>query len=94
MQQVEKIPDIFRKANMEIKTIDVVMTKNPFLNKQELVEWFIGTLSANWDVPPEKRQVFFEDLADKHITAHEHMWESGLVYFEFPKVDIIAYKKR
>lgn len=90
MQQIDKIPEIFAKTQLELKTCELVMTKNPFLNKQELIEWFIGTMSANWNIPSAKRQDFFEDLADRHIAANQNRWTSGLVYLEIPRVNIVA----
>ena len=94
MQKAESIPKMLNSAGFDVESCNVVMTHNPFLNKQELVDWYIGTLSANWDVPVEKRAAFFHDLADKHISLEQHKWTSGLVYQDFPRIDIIAKPKK
>jgi hypothetical protein len=59
-----------------------------------MIDWFEGTLAANWDIPSAGRRKFFSDLAERYLTYRpEERDDDGFVYFSLKRIDFMAIPK-
>lgn len=87
----EKIREFLTEAGFSILHLEVVSTRNPFASKKELIDWFEGTLSANWNIPKEDRRQFFTDVANRYLEyVPDDVGSDGVVYFSISRVDFVA----
>lgn len=78
-----------------LKPVSVIPlhTSTAFFNKQELVEWMIGTVTANWQVPLEKADAFFNDLVDRMAELDSDVIDkSGAYNMHSSRLEVIAIK--
>jgi|GEM_PF-1695275 len=91
MRDPNKARQLFADAGFHLDYFQVIDTRTPFSTKKEMVDWFEGTLSANWDIPSEGRRDFFSDLADRYLIYRpQDIGEDGFVYFSLKKIDLVA----
>jgi trans-aconitate 2-methyltransferase len=91
MRDPDKVHQIFKDSGFEIMSFKVVDTRNAFSTKKEMIDWFEGTLSANWHIPIESRREFFEDLANRYLAYRPQDAENdGFVYFRLKRIDLVA----
>lgn len=78
-------------AGLEPISVTSFHTPTAFFNKHELVEWMIGTLTANWQVPLEKAEVFFNDLVDRMAELDSDVIDqSGAYNMKLSRIEVIA----
>ena len=66
-------------------------TPTAFFNKQELVDWMIGTTTANWNIPIEKADAFFSDVVDRMAELDDDViGESGVYHMKLSRIEVIA----
>lgn len=91
MRDPSKIRQIFDDAGFDIEHFQVIDTRNSFSTKEEMTDWFEGTLTANWDIPLEGRRDFFSNLTDLYLMYRpQDKDEDGFVYFTIKRVDLLA----
>ena len=87
--------EILEEAGFEVLYSKPIECRFPFSSKKELVDWFEGTLSANWKIPAESRRDFFESLTDRYLSENpSEMDEDGFVYFYIKRLDVVARSKK
>lgn len=95
MRDPVRARELFEKVGFKFDYFKVVESRFPFSTKEELTDWFEGTLSANWSIPKERRREFFVELTDRYL---EYMPEDngadGCVYFTLKRIDLVASLKR
>lgn len=95
MRDPEKIQQILKDAGFDVEYFQVREERSPFNSKEELVDWFEGTCTANWNIPSEEQRDFFSGLTDRLLTYRpQDQDEDGFVYFYLKYVDIIATPKK
>ena len=52
----------FEDAGFKLEHFELVHTRTPYSSKEELIDWFEGTLTANWNIPEEGRRQFLSTL--------------------------------
>jgi len=78
-------------AGLEPISIVPFHTPTAFFNRQELVEWMIGTVTANWKIPLEKAEAFFGDVIDRMAELDDDViQESGAYYMKLSHLEVIA----
>ena len=93
-QNPEKIQGVFSGAGFEVTSFKVVDTRFPFSSKEEMIDWFEGTLTANWNIPQKERRAFFTALADRYLKLRsQDIGDDGFVYFSLKKIDLVAIPK-
>lgn len=91
MRDPSKIHQIFKDVGLVIGHFQVINTRNSFATKEEMTDWFEGTLTGNWNIPREGRREFFSDLTDRYLMYRpQDKDEDGFVYFTLKRVDLIA----
>lgn len=94
MRTIEGCIDCLKMADLEPISINSFHNPTAFYNKQELVEWMIGTVSANWQVPVEQADFFFNDLVDRMAELDSDVIDqSGAYYMKLSRFEIIAKPK-
>lgn len=78
-------------AGFELVSIVSLHTPTVFFNKQELIEWMIGTITANWKIPLEKAEAFFNDLLDRLVELDpDVMDQKGTYSLKISRLEVIA----
>lgn len=91
MRDPAKARQIFEAAGFDLSHFEVVGSRTPFSSKEEMADWFEGTLAANWDIPVEGRRGFFIDLVDRYLAYRpQDKEDDGFVYFSLYRIDLIA----
>lgn len=67
-------------AGLEVIDLETLNTRVSFYNKQELMEWMMGTLIANWQVPLDKADIFFSEIIDRMIELDDEVLDKDGVY--------------
>lgn len=94
MRDPEVIGQVLSDSGFELQRLDVVPCRFPFASKEEMVDWFEGTLTANWNIPKEKRRDLFTAIADRYLDYRpDDRGEEGFVYFSISRVDVLATPK-
>ena len=82
---------ILADAGFHLEYFQEVDTRNPFSTKEKMIDWFEGTLSANWDIPTVGRREFFSDLAERYLMYRPQDKDlDGFVYFPLKRIDLVA----
>lgn len=91
MRDPTQTPLILQEAGFKLLYFKVIDTKNAFGSKEELINWFEGTLGPNWDIPASQRRLFFVELADRYLQLRpDEIGENGFVHFSLKRIDLIA----
>lgn len=91
MRNPEKARQMLATTGFNVEHFQVVHTTTPFSSIEELVDYFEGTLAANWSIPQEGRRQFFIDLTDRYLTYRpQDRGTNGFVYFSIDRLDIVA----
>lgn len=91
MRDPNRARQIFTDAGFSLDYFQVIDTRNSFSTKEEMIDWFEGTLSANWDIPTVGRREFFSDLADRYLVYRPQDKDNdGFVYFSLKRIDLTA----
>jgi trans-aconitate 2-methyltransferase len=94
MRNPDTIRLILEQAGFDVEQLQVIDARDPFSSRNELVDWFEGTLSGNWNIPVEGRRQFFSDLADRYLQYRPEDKEDNFVYYSIKRVDLIASPKQ
>ncbi|MFK7826564.1 MAG: class I SAM-dependent methyltransferase [Oligoflexales bacterium] len=94
VRDINKLKEIAVESGLIPLKAEVFRNKNRFINKQSLTNWFIGTLTANWDIKDDIRNEFFSDLTDFFLESSPEVIDStGAIRFELNRIDFLASKK-
>lgn len=94
MRTAEGASEVLRAAGYAIESIELVSTDNPFPDIEDLIVWFIGTASANWQIPLSIAPVFFTDLATRMVELNPDIIDAeGRVRYALPRLHIIAIRQ-
>lgn len=78
-------------AGLELISLETLDTRVSFYNKQDLMEWMMGTLIANWQIPLDKADTFFSEIIDRMIELdHEVLDQDGVYNMKQSRFEIIA----
>ncbi len=93
---IRSVTDLTRAleyAGLDPVILDVNDRPGYYLDKQEYVSWCIGTLTANWGVPFEIKESFFEKYVDYYVEEDSTvMDEKGVVKVPMVMVNCLAKK--
>ena len=79
------------EADFQILSFNEVASPMIFPNKEDFVLWLMGTASANWGIPLEIAQPFFNELVDKMLELDPTLSSSdGSVHYPQALLQIIA----
>ena len=73
--------------------LSIVHNKTPtvFFNRKELIDWFVGTTTANWNVPVAISESFFSDLVDKMAEIDTDLVDpTGCYHLKLNRFEVIA----
>ena len=63
-----------------------------FVDEQELVNWMVGTLSANWHVSYETSQEFFSKVVNEMVAREPAIkLPSGALAFKYARLNVVAH---
>jgi trans-aconitate 2-methyltransferase len=93
MRTQEGCLNCLAKADLEPISVVAYDTPTAFYNKQDLVDWMIGTVTANWHVPLEVADPFFHDLIDRMTELDSTVVNtSGAYHMKLSRIEVIAKK--
>lgn len=93
MRTVEGVEEIVSSAGWEITYLNQVNTPFAFVNRDELIHWMIGTVSANWDIPKAIAGAFYEKLVTYMVEIDPTLVDGqGVHYFTLSRVHVVATK--
>lgn len=91
LRNPEKLREFLSEAGFRILSLDVVPTRNAFACKDEMIDWFEGTLTANWNIPKNDRRQFFTDVTNRYLEyMPEDAGADGVVYYTITRVDFVV----
>ena len=87
----EEWRQLLLEAGFEIKRLEKVSTMDPFLSKEEWVEWLKGVYPPV--IPRDLQDAFFSQCIERY-TEHDpsSIGEGGLLYAKFGRIEIEAVK--
>lgn len=72
-----------------LKKIDIDV---PFVTKQELLNWLIGTTGPNWHISPEQCPEFFTRVIEEMMALDPNMVDAeGRIHFKMSRIQFVAH---
>lgn len=91
MDSIEGCVNCLHQAGLTPISVDSIELSNVFLNRSEIINWLVGTMTANWGVPFEIAEDFFGDFIDRMAELEPNLLdESGSYHFSPPHIEIRA----
>lgn len=97
MRTVDDCKEILGKSGFSITDIELVLERMPFFSRNDLIDWCMGTLSANWGVPDHISKEFFTEFINKFLNKSKTIGnyddenlENGFVYLRWHYIKIQA----
>jgi trans-aconitate methyltransferase len=91
MRTLEGCRELLSLAGYKILTLEMVDTQTPFYDKAELISWMVGTLTANWNIPPELSLHFFSDLVNRMIEIDGNVIDlEGRLNYKLSRIHLVA----
>lgn len=91
MRTVDGCRALLTQAGYKVVTVEIVDTDNPFYSKEELVNWMIGTTTANWNIPLELSATFFKEVVEQMQALDPNMVDAeGRVHFKLSRIHVVA----
>lgn len=85
----------FEKAGFCITYIKDIPSVDPFVNRKEAENWFMGTWPHIHYLPKDLRKAFINEMIDCYIQKRPAAYsEDGVLYFYWGHYEIIAQKSR
>jgi trans-aconitate 2-methyltransferase len=94
MRTQEGLLQCLKDAGLTPSSIVEFHTPTAFYNKQELVEWMIGTMAANWQIPLDIAEAFFTDVVGRMEEIDPHVADpSGGYMMKISRFEVKAEKQ-
>jgi len=78
-------------AGWQVEEMREVSAPFVFASRDEFVQWFVGTTTANWKIPLEVAPTFFSDLVDEMVAIDPTIaCEDGSYLFRASRLHIVA----
>lgn len=91
MRSIESAKEKLMQAGYDILFLEKMNEPSIFRDTDDLIDWFIGTASANWGIPFELSQSFFCDVVKKMIELDPSLLdETGCVILPQSRIKLIA----
>ena len=91
MRTLEGCAFFLQEAGYKIELLELVETKNPFYDVEELIQWMVGTVSANWNISKEVSYFFFKDLVMRMCELDPGMMSAdGSIFFNNARIHAVA----
>lgn len=91
MRTLEGSAEVFASAGWTIETIREIHRPNAFYNRQELIDWLLGTTVANWGIPLEIAPSFFGQLLDRMVELDTDVIQpDGSYHFKLSRIHVAA----
>ena len=72
--------------------VDMHVTKDPFVDREEIVTWLKGTFAPV--IPKEKAEEFYNDWMNQYLRHYpQAIGEEGVIYAELGYITIMGVKK-
>ncbi len=95
MRDSQQMHQVVSDAGFDVTHFEVVESRFPFSSKAEMIDWFEGTLAANWNIPKEDRREFCCSLANRYLTIRpDEVDPDGFVYFSLKRIDLVATSRK
>ncbi|MCH9621640.1 MAG: Trans-aconitate 2-methyltransferase [Chlamydiia bacterium] len=80
---------LLSETNYEILSVENLLTVDPFIDKEDLVAWMMGTYPPL--IPKELERSFFSEVIDAYISlSPEAMNEDGTIYVSYSATRVVA----
>lgn len=91
MRTLEGCAMYLKEAGFQITTMEMIDTDNPYYDKNELLEWMVGTVSANWNIPLETAPFFFYDVIERMAELDPDLIDAeGRIHFKAGRILVVA----
>lgn len=85
--------EYFKNANFSVLHAKDVPSVDPFVNKEEAINWFKGTWPHIHCLPKELRTPFISEMIDRYIENRPTaLSPDGVLYFHWGRYEIIAQR--
>lgn len=94
MRTLDGCKSIIEESGFTILTLKQIDTDTPFSGQQELIDWMVGTTTANWNIPREIAPAFFTDLVKRmHARDLDMVDDEGRWKFKMSRIHLVARPK-
>lgn len=94
MRTLDGCRRIMEDAGFTISQLEIVDKYTPFVSEQELVQWMVGTTTANWNIPQKIVPAFFQEVvARMRVLDPEMVDEEGRWKFKMSRIHLVAVPK-
>ncbi len=91
MVSVDGCRTILEKAGFRVDHLARATHPTVFVDERELINWMVGTLSANWHVSYEMSQEFFSKLVNDMVARDPAMkLPDGALAFKYARLNVVA----
>jgi trans-aconitate methyltransferase len=92
MVSVDGCRNILEEAGFQVEHLAREINPTVFVDEQELVNWMVGTLSANWHVSYETSQEFFSKVVNEMVAREPAIkLPSGALAFKYARLNVVAH---
>jgi trans-aconitate methyltransferase len=91
IRTLESAKEKLEKTGFEIVYLEKIEKPYIFESRESLINWFIGTTSANWGIPFNLAHDFFNDYLDEVLKITPELQSpDGTFLYTLPRIHIIA----
>lgn len=89
---IEECAELLKNTNLEVRRIEKIQTKDPFIDREEFVNFLLGTFTPA--VPLEMAKAFYEEMIDEYLRLLPDAMDTlGVIEARFGRIEIEATKK-
>lgn len=93
MRTIESAREKLAETGFRILYLEKIETPYIFPTRKSLIDWYVGTTSANWGIPFDIAHAFFNDYLDALFKKNPSMQTfEGPFFYKLPRIQIIAEK--
>jgi trans-aconitate 2-methyltransferase len=91
MRNIEGCSAFLKEAGYQISTLEMIDTDNPFYDKKEMLDWMVGTVTANWNIPLSISPMFFDDLIERMDEIDPKFRDAqGCFHYKCSRIHVVA----
>lgn len=91
MRSLEGCGSVLEAAGYLLDRLEMVDTPHTFIDREEFLQWLIGTMTANWSIPVEKAAEFFDYMVDRMQALDDgFLHADGTVRFKLSRIHAVA----
>lgn len=91
MHSPEQIRRTLQAAGLKPQNVELVPSSTVFIDKADFKDWCIGTVTANWNIPRDQEDDFFDKVLERYLSVMpEAQGAAGTLRFACDRIDVLA----